>query len=96
MNNGIITGKSERWGRNLIEKIKSRNHKVKHQLVTIDEFCNYTGLATSAVEKKLYLSPPIFSFLFQSIPLLLHSQKSSLLEIIYWEFRPDSYREPER
>ncbi|HEY9341186.1 MAG TPA: hypothetical protein VIQ23_06365 [Hanamia sp.] len=54
MNNGIITGKSERWGRNLIEKIKSRNHKVKHQLITIDELCNYTGLATSAVEKKLY------------------------------------------
>jgi hypothetical protein len=31
--------------------------------------------------------PDLFSFLFQSIPLLLHSQKSSLLEIIYWEFR---------
>jgi hypothetical protein len=50
----IITGKSERWGRNLIEKIKSRNHKAKHQLITIEEFCLYTGLAASSVEKKLY------------------------------------------
>jgi hypothetical protein len=34
-----------------------------------------------------------FLFLFQPFPLLLHSQKSSLLEIIEWEFRPDSYRD---
>jgi hypothetical protein len=49
----IITGKSERWGRNLIQKIKFRNHKAKHQLVTIEEFCFYTGLSISSVEKKL-------------------------------------------
>jgi hypothetical protein len=50
----LITGKSERWARNLIEKIKERNQKAKHQLITIEEFCHYTGLASSVVEKKIY------------------------------------------
>lgn len=40
----IITGKSERQCRNIINSIKILNNKQKHQLVTIEEFCNYTGL----------------------------------------------------
>ncbi len=39
-----ITGKSERYGRILLEKIKHKNEKQEHQLVTIKEFCNYTGI----------------------------------------------------
>lgn len=39
-----ITGKSERYGRMLIEKIKEKNAKEEHQFVTIKEFCIYTGI----------------------------------------------------
>ncbi|MFN8238572.1 MAG: hypothetical protein U0T77_10415 [Chitinophagales bacterium] len=40
----VVTGKSERWGREIIKKIKTRFSKQDHQLVTIDEFCTYLGL----------------------------------------------------
>ncbi len=49
----IVTGKSERWGREVIKKIKSHLSKLPHQLVSIDEFCHYTGLSESAVKEKL-------------------------------------------
>lgn len=39
-----ITGKSERYGRKLLEKIKEKNAKEEHQFVTIREFCTYTGI----------------------------------------------------
>ncbi|ARN77950.1 hypothetical protein BST97_08035 [Nonlabens spongiae] len=46
----IITGKSERYGRNVISDIKKQLNKEKHQLITIDEFCNYMGLEIKQVE----------------------------------------------
>lgn len=49
----IVTGKSERYGRNLIKKIKDALSKAEHQLVSIDEFCDYTGLQPEAVKNKL-------------------------------------------
>ncbi|WMI69859.1 hypothetical protein [Mangrovimonas sp. YM274] len=39
-----LTGKGERSARELIRDIKLLHHKDKHQLVTIKEFCEYTGL----------------------------------------------------
>lgn len=39
-----ITGKSERYGRKLIDKIKIKYAKEEHQFVTIKEFCTYTGI----------------------------------------------------
>jgi len=39
-----ITGKSERYGRKLLEKIKVKNAKEEYQFVTIKEFCIYTGI----------------------------------------------------
>jgi hypothetical protein len=39
-----ITGKSERYGRKLLEKIKEKYSKEEHQFVTIKEFCSYSGL----------------------------------------------------
>jgi len=39
-----ITGKSERYGRKLIDKIKIKYAKEEHQFVTIKEFCSYTGI----------------------------------------------------
>lgn len=39
-----ITGKSERYGRTLLDKIKRKNAKEAHQFVTIKEFCFYAGI----------------------------------------------------
>jgi len=49
----LVTGRSERYGRNLIKKIKEHLKKQQHQLVTVDEFCNYTGLHQESVSKQL-------------------------------------------
>jgi hypothetical protein len=49
----IVTGKSERWGRDVIKKIKTQFSKQDHQLVTIDEFCNYMGFDTLTVKQLL-------------------------------------------
>ena len=49
----IVTGKSERWGREVIKKIKSHFSKQPHQLVSIDEFCQYMGLQFEVVFKQL-------------------------------------------
>lgn len=38
-----ITGKSERYGRMLLQKIKQHFQKEEHQFVTVEEFCKYTG-----------------------------------------------------
>jgi len=39
-----ITGKSLRYGRLVIQKIKEIHSKEKKQLVTVEEFCSYSGL----------------------------------------------------
>jgi len=48
-----ITGKSERYGRILIQKIKNHLKKEHHQFITIDEFCSYTGLNHENVRERL-------------------------------------------
>ena len=45
-----ITGKSERYGRKLLEKIREKTKKEEHQFVTIKEFCSYTGLDITEVQ----------------------------------------------
>ena len=49
----IVTGRSERYGRNLIRKIKQKFAKAEHQFVTIDEFCKFTGLDAASVKQAL-------------------------------------------
>ena len=44
-----ITGKSERYGRTLLQKIKEYFQKEEHQFVTIKEFCQYTGIEEEQV-----------------------------------------------
>ncbi len=44
-----ITGKSERWGRMLLLKIRTAIKKDDHQFVTIKEFCAYTGFSVEDV-----------------------------------------------
>lgn len=48
-----VTGRSERYGRNLISRIKKKLLKESHQLVTIDEFCLYMGLEKESVLKHI-------------------------------------------
>lgn len=48
-----LTGKSERYSRDLISKIKKLHQKDKHQLVTIEEFCQYMGLRLELVKRVL-------------------------------------------
>lgn len=49
----LITGKSERYGRLLLRKIKNHLNKEDHQFVTIEEFCTYTGLKIENVTQYL-------------------------------------------
>jgi len=39
-----ITGRSERYGRNILSEIKIKLNKEPHQFVTIHEFAAYSGL----------------------------------------------------
>jgi hypothetical protein len=49
----IITGKSERYSRYLIQRIKKHLNKEDHQLVSITEFCSYMGLDRDEVEASI-------------------------------------------
>ena len=44
-----ITGKSDRNCRKILSDIKKSLNKEKHQLVTIEELCNYLGIEKSSV-----------------------------------------------
>ena len=44
-----ITGKSERQCRNILNDIKVFYKKQKHQIITIEEFCNYMGVDLNKV-----------------------------------------------
>ncbi|SNT17293.1 hypothetical protein SAMN05421640_2650 [Ekhidna lutea] len=46
-----ITGKSERYGRLMIKRIKEELKKDDHQLVTIHEFSHYTGIDQNLIEE---------------------------------------------
>ncbi|MDB5012486.1 MAG: hypothetical protein JWQ25_688 [Daejeonella sp.] len=49
----LITGRSERSGCRLLQTIKKRNGKSKHQFVTVYEFSEYTGLKIDELRKFL-------------------------------------------
>ncbi|WP_206106591.1 hypothetical protein [Ilyomonas limi] len=49
----VITGRSERYGRNVIKKIREQLNKQTHQFITIEEFCDYTGLCVTTVKQTL-------------------------------------------
>lgn len=48
-----ITGKSERYGRMLLLKIRVSFNKEEHQFISIEEFCTYTGLKIDQVQPLL-------------------------------------------
>ena len=45
-----ITGKSERTGRRILDRIREQKGKEKHQLITISEFADYTGIDFETVQ----------------------------------------------
>jgi hypothetical protein len=49
-----ITGKSERYSRKLLKKIKAELKKAEHQFISIEEFAQYTGLTAELV--KMYIN----------------------------------------
>jgi hypothetical protein len=49
----IVTGRSERYSRNLLNKIKTNINKPKHQPLTIEEFCQYMGFDSSEIKLNL-------------------------------------------
>ncbi len=49
----IIPGRSDRYCRNLIKKIKVRLKKQQHQVFTVEEFCQYMGLQHDTVAREL-------------------------------------------
>lgn len=46
----VLTGRSERYGRELIRKIKDYLDKEKHQFVTTHELADYLGLDVEEVQ----------------------------------------------
>jgi hypothetical protein len=45
----LITGKSERYSRYLHKRIKKQLGKEDHQVISVNEFCNYMGLDADEV-----------------------------------------------
>lgn len=45
-----ITGKSERYARKLLDKIKVEYSKTENQFISVEEFCRFTGLKLDQVE----------------------------------------------
>ncbi|MDF1699319.1 MAG: hypothetical protein P1U56_25930 [Saprospiraceae bacterium] len=50
----LITGRSDRYGRMIIKRIKEDLHKEDHQFVTIKEFSEYMGIEISLIESVIY------------------------------------------
>lgn len=48
-----IIGKTERQARTLLGKIKKVNGKERHQLISLVEFCEFTGLSVEEVTRHL-------------------------------------------
>ena len=46
-----ITGRSERYGRKLLQKIRKHFEKEQHQFITIKEFSEYTGINEAEIEQ---------------------------------------------
>ena len=48
-----ITGRSERYGRKLLNDIKSFLDKEPHQFITVQDFANYSGIEEETIYKYL-------------------------------------------
>jgi hypothetical protein len=50
----IITGKSERYGRSTINKIKKELGKQDHQSITFKEYSEYSGIDLELIEFTIF------------------------------------------
>lgn len=50
----LLTGRTERFGRSLLAKIRQHLDKQPHQFVTIREFAEYTGLEEEEIEAHIF------------------------------------------
>ena len=50
----VITGRSGRYARKVMARIRKQFGKDKHQLISVGEFCAYTGLPEPEVMAHLY------------------------------------------
>ena len=50
----LITGRSDRYGRMIIKRIKEELGKEVHQLVTIQEFAFYMGIDECIIDSLLF------------------------------------------
>lgn len=50
----LITGRSDRYGRMIIQRIKDQLGKNSHQLVTIQEFAEYMAIDLKDIEMVLF------------------------------------------
>jgi hypothetical protein len=48
-----ITGRTDRYARLLMKRIRIHFRKDEHQFVSVEEFCAYTGLNTDEVSAML-------------------------------------------
>ncbi|MBW8360986.1 MAG: hypothetical protein K0M56_02225 [Kaistella sp.] len=48
-----VTGRSERYSRELLSKIKKTLNKQEHQMVSVEEFCTYIGLPYEHVREMI-------------------------------------------
>lgn len=48
-----ITGHSDRYARSLMLRMRKHFNKSRHHLLTVDEFCSYTGLNPHEVKPML-------------------------------------------
>ena len=80
----IITGKSDRYGRYLIKRIKEYFNKQQHQVVTVEEFCQYMGLQLEAVVCQLRQCKNLSShFAYDKDKHTLHRTKYFLFFVLY-------------
>jgi len=49
----IITGKTERHGRSLLNRIRKHFDKQQHQVISVSEFCDYMGLKEDEVFRSI-------------------------------------------
>lgn len=47
----LITGRSERYGHSLMNKIRKFYRKQSHQYVTVDEFSAFSGIPIDQIEQ---------------------------------------------
>ena len=45
-----ITGRKERWAYKLMDQIRKKYNKGRGSMISVDEFCEFTGLKMEKVE----------------------------------------------